>query len=88
MAILRDGVESSSFVYAQVVITNNSSKASTYFVTVVAESPDGLTRYGDTIVSVTALAPGQRTTEKGIFLKDIPADAVLKVAQVQRTSSS
>lgn len=73
--------------YGQVTITNNSSKRSDYFVTIAAESPDGATRYDDTIVSVLGLDPGQTTTDKGLFTKEIPADAVLKLIEVQRTAS-
>jgi len=85
--ILREGDADLQNVSAQVTITNNSSKPSDYFVTVVAESPDHKTRYDDTVVSVNALDPGQSTTEKGLFLKEIPADAVVRVTQVQRTAS-
>ena len=85
--IVREGDADLQNVSAQVTITNNSSKRSDYFVTVVAESPDHKTRYDDTVVSVTALDPGQSTTEKGLFLKEIPADAVVRVTQVQRTAS-
>lgn len=86
--IVRDGPVDFQIVYGQVTITNKSSKRSDYFVTVVAESPDGATRHDETIVSVTGLEPDQTSTEKGIFGKDIPADAVLKVQKVQRTASS
>jgi len=85
--IVREGEGGFETVSAQVTITNNSSKRSDYFVTAVAESPDHKTRYDETMVSVTALDPGQTSTEKGIFLKDVPADAVVKVTEVQRTAS-
>ena len=74
--------------YGQVAVTNNSSKRSDYFVTVVAESPDGSVRHDEPMVSVMGLEPNQTSTEKGIFTKDIPADAVLKVQEVQRTAST
>lgn len=72
---------------AKVTITNNSTGTSDYFVTVAAESPDGATRFDETIVAVMKLEPGQSTEESGMFTKDIPADAVLVVKEVQRTAS-
>jgi hypothetical protein len=74
--------------YVEVAITNHSSKASDYFVTVTADSADGATRYDETIVSVMGLNPNQTSTEKGIFSKDVPADAKLTVTEVQRTAST
>ena len=85
--IVREGEGALELVYGEVKITNNSSKRSDYFVTVAAESPDGATRIDETMVSVMGLDPGQNATEKGIFSKDVPADAVLKVLEVQRTAS-
>ena len=73
--------------YAKVTITNNSSKPSDYFITVVAESADGATRYDDTIVTAMALNSGQTTTVEGPFLNELPAGAVCKVTEVQRTAS-
>lgn len=86
--IVREGEAPLELVYGQVEVTNNSSKRSDYFVTVVAESSDGSVRHDETMVSVNGLEPGQSSTEKGIFTKDIPADAVLKVLEVQRTAST
>src|SRR5690606_27163912 len=86
--IVRDGEGGFELVYGQVGAENNSSKRSDYFVTVVAESPDGSVRHDETMVSVMGLEPGQTSVEKGIFTKDIPADAVLKVLEVQRTAST
>jgi hypothetical protein len=87
-SIVRDGEGEFQLVYGQVTVTNNSSKRSDYFVTVVAVSSDGSVRHDETMVSVMGLEPGQTSTEKGLFSKDIPADAVLKVNEVQRTAST
>ena len=86
--IVREGEAPLELVYGQVEVTNNSSKRSDYFVTVVAESPDGSVRHDETMVAVSGLEPGQSSTEKGMFSKDIPGDAVLKVLEVQRTAST
>lgn len=86
--IVREGEAGFEIVYGEVVVKNNSSKRSDYFVTVVAESPDGSVRHDETMVSVMGLEPDQSATERGILLKDIPADAVLKVQEVQRTAST
>lgn len=74
-------------VYPSVNVTNNSSKASTYFITIVVESADGATKYDDTIVMITDLAPGQTMTEESIFTNDIPEGAICRVTEVQRTAS-
>ena len=75
------------FSYPKVTIKNNSSKASDYFVTVVFESADGLTRYEDSMIVVNSLQPGQSTTETGLPVSDIPTGAICKVTEVQRTAS-
>ena len=69
-------------------LTNNSSKPSDYFVTVVAESADGAEQFDDTMVSAMGLKPGQSTNAESGFLKEIPAGAVCKVTEVQRTASN
>jgi hypothetical protein len=74
-------------VYPSVNVTNNSSKASSYFITIVAESADGATKYDDTIVMITDLAPGQTMTEESIFTNEIPEGAICRVTEVQRTAS-
>ena len=73
--------------YPTVTIKNNSSKKSDYFVTLVAESADGSTRYADTIVSAMGLNPGQTTTEKGMWMEEFPSGTICKVSEVQRTAS-
>jgi len=73
--------------YPSVSVTNNSSKTSTYFITVVAESADGATKYDDTIIMITELASGQTMTEEGMFTNELPAGAVCKITEVQRTAS-
>ena len=73
--------------YPSVSVTNNSSKASDYFITIVVESADGATKYDDTIVMITGLAPGQTMTEEGIFTNERPEGAVCKITEVQRTAS-
>ena len=79
--------DSLGFINPSVNVTNNSSKSSTYFITVTAESADGATKYDDTVIMITSLAPGQTMTEEGMFLNDIPTGAVCKITEVQRTAS-
>lgn len=86
--VIREGEGDLSIVYGEVTITNNSSERSDYFVTIVAESPDGATRHDETLVMVVDLEPGQSSTERGIFTSDIPEDAALKITEVQRTAST
>jgi hypothetical protein len=80
-------VQDGSLSYAQVRITNHSSKRSNYFVTIVADSPDGATRISDTMVSVMNLDPGQHAMEKGLLTQDLPVGTKLTVIEVQRTAA-
>jgi hypothetical protein len=73
--------------YPKVTVKNNSSKASDYMITVVAESADGGTKYDETSVFITALQPGQSMTEEGMFTNELPSGAICKVTEVQRTAS-
>lgn len=73
--------------YPTVKVTNRSSKASDYFITVVAESSDGSVRYDSTIISIMSLQPNQTTTEKGFFTKEIPSGSICKISEIQRTES-
>ena len=74
-------------IYPKVTVKNNSSKASDYYITITAESADGSMKYDDTPVFIQALQPGQTMSEEGIFTNEIPAGAVCKVTEVQRTAS-
>ena len=85
--IEKSGEEPFTITEAKVTITNNSAEASDYFITIAAESPDGATRYEETVVSVLALEPGQSTEETGAFFDELPPDAVAVIKEVQRTSS-
>lgn len=73
--------------YPKVTVKNNSSKASDYIITIVAESADGSTKFDETPVFITALQPGQSMTEEGMFTNELPSGAVCKVTEVQRTAS-
>ncbi|MFM9037035.1 MAG: hypothetical protein ACKOJ9_05040 [Actinomycetota bacterium] len=79
--------DSIGITYPSVSVTNNSSKTSTYFITVVAESADGATKYDDTTIMITELASGQTMTEEGMFTNELPAGAICKITEVQRTAS-
>lgn len=76
-----------TFAHILVKVTNHSSKASVYFVTVAAESADGKTQYDTTVVTVNSLKPGQSATADGAFLKKVPKGAKLSLAEVQRTAA-
>ena len=80
--------DSIGVTYSKVVIKNNSSKASDYFVTVVYESADGSMRYDDTIASAMNINPGQSTEAEGMIMEEIPAGAICRVSEVQRTASN
>ncbi|MFN7150682.1 MAG: hypothetical protein ACK4V6_14555 [Microthrixaceae bacterium] len=87
VSIVTEGEEPFLIQSAKVTITNNSEGTSDYFITVAAETPDGATRFGETIVSAMALEPGQTTEATTMFFEDLPPDAVAVVKEVQRTAS-
>lgn len=72
----------------KVPVTNNSSKRSDYSITVAAESADGKTQIETTYASAEAVEPGQSAEAELYFSKELPAGAVCKVKEVQRTASS
>lgn len=73
---------------AKLTVTNNSSKASDYFIEVVFESSDGSTQLDSTFASVTNLAPGQRTESEAISFEDAPSGSfTCRVVDVMRTAS-
>jgi hypothetical protein len=69
---------------ATIKVTNNSSKASTYTITIKFE--DGKTSYGTGAAFVDRLDPGQSTTQKVASLQDFPS-GTCKVAEVERFAS-
>lgn len=70
-----------------VKVTNNSAKASDYWITVAAESKDGAEQYATTSTYIERLRPGQTKTDEAVFLDEVPADAVFVLYEVQRTAS-
>nr|MDT0666242.1 hypothetical protein [Micromonospora sp. DSM 115978] len=66
--------EALSWPVATLTITNQSSKASSYLITVSFQSPDGATLFGEGFATVTSLAPGQATTQEAKGLFELPAD--------------
>ena len=72
---------------ASLKITNQSSKASSYFVTVVFESTDGSTQLDSTIASATNLEPNQNTTVDAVSFTDAPGGFKCRVTDVTRFAS-
>ncbi|MFC5379313.1 DUF4190 domain-containing protein [Aquipuribacter nitratireducens] len=68
----------------EVTITNSGDVEYNYSVDVVAESEDGATQYETTYASADNLAPGQSTTVTASFFDDLPDDATLRIASVDR----
>lgn len=75
------------FRYPKVLVTNGSSKTSSYLITIAFESQDGRTKYEDSTVIVNSLKSNQSTTEEGFPVSDVPKSAVCKVTEVQRTAT-
>lgn len=72
---------------ATVTVTNHTSKASDYLVTVTFNSADGSKQYDSTIAAANAVQPGQTATADAIALQTIPEGAVCKIANVTRVAS-
>ena len=70
---------------AGLVITNNSSEPSTYFVTV--EFVAGGVRYGEGFASSSAVAPGQQVELDALGADDLRPDTTCNVTQVERFAS-
>ena len=72
-----------------VAVTNNSAKRSDYAVDVVFVSRGGTRQHGSTTVTFVNLAPGDSRTRlvSPDAAKDLPSDAVAKIARVSRTES-
>ncbi len=70
-----------------VKVTNRSSEASDYLITIVAESSDGSVRYDTTTISIMSLQPNQTTTVEGIYMKASPHGSVCKISEIERTAS-
>lgn len=71
----------------ELTVTNSGDVQYTYSVDIVAESADGSTQYETAYASVDNLAPGQQATVSASFFDDLPEDAVLRVASVERYAS-
>lgn len=77
-------------ITVNVTLTNNSSKTSDYIGTVVFESPNGKTQYGDGALFVQNLNPGQTKTSEVMMLDNLPKGAkkvVARLTDFDRTES-
>jgi hypothetical protein len=73
-----------------VTLTNSSPKTSDYMGTVVFESPNGKTQYGDGALFVENLNPGQTKSSEVMMLDNLPKGAnkvVARLTDFDRTES-
>lgn len=83
------------FRTAELLITNNSSKRSNYYIELTLESPDGKTQYDSTNATARNVEPGQSTGGSVVpFTKAKSAPApttaaapVVKIKSVSRTAA-
>jgi hypothetical protein len=73
--------------HVRIPVTNNSSKRSDYWIEMSVTSADGATQYDTTIATLSNVEPGQSATAETVITKDFPADALVKITEVQRTAS-
>lgn len=77
------------FVYLTVTVRNTSEKRSDYYIEISIESPDGGTKYEDTIVVIRNVEPGQTASDKSLPVNAdrIPGAFKMKATKFQRTAS-
>jgi len=71
----------------KVKVTNHSSKASNYLITVTVSSADGKTQIDTGNAAVQSLNPNQSTVTDATVTKAVPAGSVCKVSDVLRTAA-
>ncbi len=71
-----------------VTIVNNSSKTSSYVVTLSELSADGATKYGEMTATVDDLAPGQSSPQTAQGFNTVPTASKVKITDVQRYASN
>jgi len=82
------GVDDAGFADAKLTITNTSSKASDYVVTVAFESPDGSKQVGTGTALVNSLQPGQSSDQDANSLSSAAAGSfVCKISSAQRNAA-
>jgi hypothetical protein len=72
---------------ATLEVTNDSEKASDYYIEVTFESQDGSTQFGTGLTVINNLKPGQSKTEKVSALEEAEGKIVCTVSSVDRTES-
>jgi hypothetical protein len=84
VAITSCAPDQAGFAAAKVTVTNHSSKASNYAITITFESADGKTQIGTGLVAVNGLAPGQQSNEDTSSLKEATPGYTCKVSEILR----
>lgn len=74
-------------ISAKVLITNHSSKASNYLVTLAFDSPDGKTQLGTGLAAVNDLQPGQKSPQNVASFVTATGKFVCRVSSVTRYAS-
>lgn len=69
---------------AVIEVTNKSSKASNYSVTVAFESPDGSQQYDTGAAFINGLEPGQSKTEDVATFKEPSGEYTCRITEVDR----
>lgn len=77
--------DSVGYAAAKVIVTNTSSKASNYVVTVTFETAGGATQVGTGLATVDGLLPGQKSVPQDVSsLQTAPAGYTCRVTDVTR----
>jgi predicted small secreted protein len=76
-----------NWVSAKVTITNHSSKASNYIVTVAFETADGKTQIDTGLAAAQSLAPNQQTVQDAVGTKDAVPGYTCRVTEITRLAA-
>lgn len=87
VSVSKEAPDAIGIVYVSVTVKNNSEKTSNYYIEISFESEDGSVKYGDTVVYIRNVAPGQTTTDKALAGSEIADATKYRVTKLQRTAS-
>lgn len=89
-APVMDAPDAIGVSYIHIPVTNDSSKASSYMISIAVESADGATQYETTTAFLDSVEPGQSASAESMIAwgsDGAPADATVRVTKVDRTAS-
>lgn len=84
VSVIACDVDSIGWGSAKVMVRNQSSKTSTYSITIAFESADGAQQYGTGFTFVSDLRPGQTVVDEVSSLTEAPAGVTCRLTEAER----